>query len=89
MLKMKVSQLDKLMEQEPEYIIHPKETRENKEARLLLTLYERKRYAVFLKTYEYFMNKYPETPNTRKFLKSLAASRSPGALERDWKGPGI
>ncbi|MGZ3722865.1 MAG: tetratricopeptide repeat protein, partial [Bdellovibrionales bacterium] len=72
MLKMKVSQLDKLMEQQPEYVIHPKETRENKEARLLLTLFERKRYAVYLKTYEYFMNKYPETPYA-EILKSITA----------------
>jgi len=73
MLKMKVSQLDKLMEQQPEYIIHPKETRENKEARLLLTLWQRKRYAVFLKTYDYFMNKYPDT-DYAEILKSVAAS---------------
>lgn len=72
MLTMKVSQLDKLIEQQPEYIIHPRETRENKEARLLLTLFERKRYAVFLKTFEYYMNKYPGT-EYGEILKSLAA----------------
>src|SRR5262249_28017409 len=33
MLKMNISQLDKLMEQQPEYVIHAKDSRENKEAR--------------------------------------------------------
>lgn len=72
MLKMKVSQLDKLMEDQPEYVIHPKDTRENKEARLLLTLFERKRYAVFLKTYDYFAGKYPDS-EYNEILKNLAA----------------
>lgn len=71
-LKMKVSQLDQLMEQTPEYVIKPKETRENKEARLLLTLFERKRFAVFLKTYDYFITKYPES-EYNEIIKSLAA----------------
>lgn len=61
MLKMNVSLLEHLLEQRPEYVINPKDTRENKEARLLLTLFERKRYAVYLKTYDYFASKYPES----------------------------
>ncbi len=72
MLKMQVSQLDKLMEQQPEYIINSKDTRENKEARLLLTLFERKRYGVFLKTYDYYLNRYPDSQYL-EILKSLAA----------------
>lgn len=72
MLKMQVSQLGELMEQQPEYVIHPKDTRENKEARLLLTLFDRKRYAVFLKTYDYFVNRYPESEYT-ELLKCLRA----------------
>jgi tetratricopeptide (TPR) repeat protein len=72
MLKMNVSQLGQLMEQQPEYVIHPKETRENKEARLLLLLAERQRFGVFLKTYDYFLNKYPES-DYLEILKSVAA----------------
>ncbi len=72
MLKMKVSQLDKLMEQQPEYVINAKDTRENKEARLLLTLFKRKRDAVFLKTYDYFVEKYPESEYT-EILKNVYA----------------
>lgn len=72
MLKMKVSPLDKLMEQQPEYVINAKDTRENKEARLLLTLFARKRYAVFMKTYDYFMAKYPES-DYLEILKNINA----------------
>jgi len=70
MLKMKVSQLDRLMEQQPEYIINAKDDRENKEARLLLTLFNRKRYAVFIKTYNYFVSKYPNSEYL-EILKNL------------------
>lgn len=73
MLKMNVSHLDKLIEEQPEYSIRPKETRENKEARLLLALFERKRFAVFMKTYDYFQKKYPES-DYREILKNLVAS---------------
>jgi tetratricopeptide (TPR) repeat protein len=45
----------------PIYEIAPKGTDENKQARLLLTLFENKRYAVYLKTEEWFQKKYPES----------------------------
>ena len=83
MLKMDISLLGKLLEQQPEYVIRAKDSRENKEARLLLTLFERKRYAVFLKTYEYFMRKYPES-EYGEILKNLSATVH---LER-WKETG-
>lgn len=73
MLKMPVSELAKLMEQEPEYVIRPKDTRENKEARLLLALYGRKRYGVFLKTYDYFTKRYPESEYL-EILKNVTAN---------------
>lgn len=41
------------------YEISPKDTDENKQARLLLTLFEKQRYSVFLKTQKWFKNKYP------------------------------
>lgn len=43
------------------YQIVPKSTDENKQARLLQTLFEKKRYAVFLKTLDWFRQKYPES----------------------------
>ncbi|RYZ89993.1 MAG: tetratricopeptide repeat protein [Proteobacteria bacterium] len=45
----------------PLYEITPKDTEENKQARLLQTLFEKKRYAVYLKTEEWFRNKYPKS----------------------------
>jgi tetratricopeptide (TPR) repeat protein len=83
MLKMKVSQLGKLMEQQPEYIINPKDSRENKEARLLLTLFNRKRFAVFMKTYDYFVNKYPDS----EYLEILKNIYAHVHLER-WRESG-
>jgi tetratricopeptide (TPR) repeat protein len=82
-LKMQVSQLDKLMADKPEYVIHPKDTKENKEARLLLTLYERKRFGVFLKTYSYFNERYPES----EYLQILKSIKADVHLQR-WKETG-
>lgn len=45
----------------PIYEVTPKGTDENKQARLLLTLFENKRYAVYLKTEEWFQKKYPQS----------------------------
>lgn len=72
MLKMKVSILGRLLEQLPEYVINPKDTAENKEARLLLTLFNRKRFGHFEKTYEYYIGKYPNS-EYGEILKNLAA----------------
>ncbi|MBX3023118.1 MAG: tetratricopeptide repeat protein [Bdellovibrionales bacterium] len=72
-LKMKVGLLDKLMEQQPEYVIHPKDTKENKEARLLLALFQRKRFGVYMKTYDYFTKKYPES-EYMEILKNTTAT---------------
>ncbi len=72
MLKMNVSRLDHLMELQPEYVIKPTGTKENKEARLLLTLYNRGRFGVFAKTYDYFMHKYPDSKYA-DILKNIAA----------------
>lgn len=45
----------------PVYSITPESTDENKMARLLVTLFERKRYAVYLKTLQWFREKYPQS----------------------------
>ena len=71
-LRGKVSRLSDLNAQPPEYVIHPKDTRENKEARLLQALFERKRFAVFRKTFDYFTKKYPESVYT-EILKNMLA----------------
>ena len=71
-LRVKVSRLGELIETPPEYVIHPKETRENKEARLLQALFDRKRFGVFRKTFDYFVKKYPESEYT-EILKNMLA----------------
>ncbi|MCB0414325.1 MAG: tetratricopeptide repeat protein [Bdellovibrionales bacterium] len=61
MLKMGSSNLKKIEDNPPEYKIKPTDSRENKEARLLLTLYNKGRYSAFLKTYVYFIEKHPQS----------------------------
>jgi tetratricopeptide (TPR) repeat protein len=72
MLKMPISQLDRILENAPELVIRPKDNRENKEARLLVTLFERKRWAVFLKTYDYFVKTYKNS-DYLEILDNMAA----------------
>lgn len=72
MLKMNASRLGEILERQPEYVIKPKDTRENKEARLLLSLFERKRYGVYLKTYRYFSKKNPKS-EYMEILKNITA----------------
>jgi tetratricopeptide (TPR) repeat protein len=52
---------DKVRAAAPVYSIAPKDTAENKMARLLLTLFERKRFAVYLKTLAWFREQYPNS----------------------------
>lgn len=51
--------LEIMKSQRPLYEVKPTETDENKQARLLLTLFEKQRYNVFLKTLDWFFEKYP------------------------------
>ncbi|WP_413291624.1 tetratricopeptide repeat protein [Bdellovibrio sp. HCB337] len=52
---------EKMKTAAPIYEIAPQNTDENKQARLLWTLFENKRYATYLKTEEWFHNKYPQS----------------------------
>ena len=61
MLKMPSPYMDVLQSRKPVYEIAPTETDENKQARLLLTLFENKRFNVFLKTVDWFFEKYPQS----------------------------
>jgi outer membrane protein assembly factor BamD (BamD/ComL family) len=51
----------KMKENPPEYEIKPEATDMNKQARLLRTLFVKKRYMVFLQTLEWFRTKYPQS----------------------------
>ncbi len=72
LLMMPASRLRHLAQDRPEFEIIPKETRENREARLLLALYQRGRLATFLKTFEYFNDRYPSS-DYDEIVKNLAA----------------
>lgn len=61
MLELENGNWDKVKAAVPEFAIHPEDTNENKEARLLLTLYKKKRYNVYLKTLQWFKEKYPDS----------------------------
>ncbi|MGZ3785673.1 MAG: tetratricopeptide repeat protein [Bdellovibrio sp.] len=61
MLETPVTQWEKLKVTPSLYEISPTATEENKEARLLLTLFEKQRYAVYLKTQQWFKEKYPHS----------------------------
>lgn len=50
-----------LQTKKPIYEVLPENTDENKQARLLTTLFENKRYNVFLKTAEWFSKKFPNS----------------------------
>lgn len=72
-LLMPVSRLNHWMNLEPEYVVTPKDSKESKEAQLLTTLYYRGRNSLFIKTYEYFTNKYPES-EYREILQNVLAN---------------
>ncbi|MFS4459430.1 tetratricopeptide repeat protein [Bdellovibrio sp. HCB2-146] len=61
MLETPVSQWEKIKISPTLYEISPKDSEENKQARLLLTLFEKKRFAVYLKTRDWFAEKYPKS----------------------------
>ncbi|MBC7420787.1 MAG: tetratricopeptide repeat protein [Bdellovibrio sp.] len=61
MLESDFSFWDKIKENRPVYDFKAKDTEENKQARLLKTLFDKKRYLVFLQTAEWFKNKFPSS----------------------------
>ncbi len=61
MLDLGFPKLAELQQAPPIYEITPKETAENKEARLLLTLFKNNRQALFLSTAKEFLKKYPQS----------------------------
>lgn len=61
MLETPVAYWEKLKSSPIIYEISPKPTDENKQARLLLNLFEKHRYAVYLKTVQWFKDKYPSS----------------------------
>ena len=61
MLKLPSPYFELLQSRNPIYEVTPSDSDENKQARLLVTLFNKKRYNVFLKTVDWFTAKYPES----------------------------
>jgi tetratricopeptide (TPR) repeat protein len=61
MLEFETSLWSRIKTSAPIYQIQPTETDENKQARLLLALFERKRFLVFQKSRAWFQEKYPNS----------------------------
>ncbi|MFN7825242.1 MAG: tetratricopeptide repeat protein [Pseudobdellovibrionaceae bacterium] len=53
--------LSKMLARPPVYLVEAKDTEENKQARLLVQLFSNKRFNVFLKTLNWFLEKYPQS----------------------------
>lgn len=60
-VRLKTSKLSEIKNNPPEYVINPTDKKENKEARFLQTLYNNKRFASFIKTFNYFQQQYPNS----------------------------
>lgn len=60
-----------------EYDFSEKNTDENKQVRLLKKLFDKKKYLVFLKTADWFVDKYPES----EYLESIAYMRGDALIE--------
>ena len=61
MLQMQSPYFQILQSRTPVYEITPKDTDENKQARLLHVLFQNKRYSVYMKTADWFFQKYPNS----------------------------
>ena len=72
MLEIDSGVLEKIWASSPTYVIRPKQTRENKQARLLLHLYHQRRYITFLRAYKYFIGKYVNS-KYEELVENLAA----------------
>lgn len=79
MLKMPVSKFDGLLSNKPDYEIKDNGEKENKEARLLVNLYQKNwdekrkdRRFLFLKTYNYFISQYPKSEYD-EIVRNMAA----------------
>jgi tetratricopeptide (TPR) repeat protein len=60
-LELENTNWNKVKSAAPEYSIRAGNTDENKQARLLLTLFKKQRFQVYLKTLEWFREKYPNS----------------------------
>ena len=81
-LELESRRLEEILSFPPKYVIEPKETRENKRARLLLYLYENGKYATFLNIYKYFIERYKDS-KYGELIDNLAAEVYYKIFQRD------
>lgn len=67
----------KMKEAKPDYVFSNKNTEENKQVRLLKKLFDSKKYLVFLKTANWFEEKYPKS----EYLESIAYMKGDANVE--------
>lgn len=72
MLRVRSPFYDHMMTYQPIYEITPKDTEENNQARLLLTLFKNNRHNVFIKTLGWFQKKFPQSEYNELFHFMLA-----------------
>jgi tetratricopeptide (TPR) repeat protein len=86
MLPLKLNRFQELADNPPIYEIKadddPAIAQQNKEARFLLTLFEKRRWGAFFETYNYFIKKYPQTKYD-EIVKNLAAEAHMHLYDRD------
>lgn len=71
MLQLNASKLIEIANNKVEYSLEPNEQEENKQVRLMQTLKEKKRSGAFLKVYDFFTYKYPES-QYMEIVKNMA-----------------
>jgi len=86
MLALKLNRFDEMAANPPIYEIKPDDdiavAQQNKEARFLLTLFEKKRWGAFFETLNYFVKKYPNS-KCEEIVKNLEAEAHLRVYQRD------
>lgn len=82
MVNIEFTRLQELLNHPPKYAIKPNKTKENKEARLLLTQFQKRRFGGFFKTYQYFSKQYPKSKYA-EILGFMAADMYYALYKRD------
>lgn len=78
MLEIDFSFWNKMKENPPTYDFQNGKSEENKQARLIKTLFDKKRFLVFKKTADWFENKYPES----EYLESITFMKADALLQQ-------
>jgi tetratricopeptide (TPR) repeat protein len=81
-LSQQLNGFDEMMKLPPEYEIAADETAENKEARFIIMLFQKKRWGALFETLKYFYKKYPKT-KYEEIVKNIEAEAHIQIYSRD------